>query len=50
MDTEMQELSVTDNWRASRTQHIKQAWGLVSSEGECISQHTHLSFFCFLFY
>lgn len=26
-DTEMQELSATDNWGASRTQHIKQAWG-----------------------
>lgn len=25
-DTEMQELSATDNWGASRTQHIKQAW------------------------
>ena len=30
-DTEMQELSATDNWRASRTQRIKQAWGWVSS-------------------
>lgn len=49
-DTEMQELSATDNWGASRTQHIKQAWGWVSSEAECISQQTHLSFFSFLFY
>lgn len=50
MDKEMQELSVTDNRRASKPNASNRPGGLVSSEGQCVSQHTHLSFFCFLFY